>query len=225
VAILKAFEEQGILRAFRVEEAFVDAQLFDSRDRLTVRQDGLDLQLFTPDADSGRAVHAIELALRAVAPENPRMVSASFQHITDLAPLDFEEAVRRGYGGVLGNLTAGGLRFGDWAVLADITLDQPPATGVVEFGIIRAEEAPRRLARDAGRAHGDRGSAQRWAAHEFPAVAVFSDATVRGPLESRDALVASATEFWCKARTEAGSLSARLSEILLTDNAGRVESK
>lgn len=225
IAILKQLEDQGILRAFRVEEGFVDAQLFRSRDRLTVKKDGLDLQLFSPDADPERATEALNIALSEVGPTTPRVASATFQYIVEI-DLDFAEAVSRGHGRVLGDLP-GRLNFGDWAVLSDITLDEPSCTGTVEFGIIQANEAPRRLARLAGRAGESRGqSLQRWEAEEFPDVAIFCDGTLNGTLEGKaETLASSAAEFWDAARSAQGDLTEGLRAILLTDDFRRVEAQ
>ena len=41
----------------------MDAQLFQSRDQLTVKKDGLDLQLFSPKADPDRAMEALGIAV------------------------------------------------------------------------------------------------------------------------------------------------------------------
>ena len=225
IAILKQFEEQGILRAFRVEEGFVDAQLFQSRDRLTVKKDGLDLQLFSPDADPGRAMEALGVALSEAGPTNLRVISAKFQHIVGI-DLDFTEAVNRGHGRVLGDLPSK-LNFGDWAVLTDVTLDEPAASGLVEFGIIRADEAPARLARLAGRAgEGRRESLPRWDSAEFPDVAVFCDGTLNGTIEGEAAtLASSAAAFWDAARSAQGDLAEGLCTILLTDDFRRVEAQ
>ena len=227
VDILKAFEEQGILRAFRVEEGKVDAQLFDSRDRLTVKQDGLDLQLLTPDAEPDRALQAVKRALREVGPKNPWQVSGSFQHITEIA-LAFDEAVGRAHGRVIGELNAGALKFGDWAVLVDLAFGEPPAAGRVEYGIIRAQEAPRRLARIAGRAGSAEGrehALKGWESHTFPDVSIFSDGAAARSLEGKEGdLAAVAAEFWVSARNELASISESLHAILVADDARRVES-
>jgi hypothetical protein len=226
IAILKQFEEQGILRAFRVEEGFVDAQLFESRDRLTVKKDGLDLQLFSPDADPERAMEALGIALSEAGPTTPRVASATFQYIVEI-DLEFAEAVDRGYGRVLGDLPGGDLSFGDWAVLTDISLDEPDCSGTVEFGIIQANEAPRRLARLAGRAgEGRAQSLQRWEAEEFPDVAIFCDGALNGTLEGKaENLASSAAEFWNAARSAQGKLTEGLRATLSTDDFRRVEAR
>jgi hypothetical protein len=225
VELLKQYEEQGVLRAFRVEEGFVDAQLFDSRDRLTIKKDGVDLQLHSPKADPDRALEALDIAVREVGPTFPRSVSASFQHIIEI-DLDFDEAIGRGYGRVFGDLP-GELDFGDWAVLTDVVLKDLDASGTIEFGIIRSNEAPRRLARLAGRAGQARQqSLARWQEEAFPEVAVFCDGTIRGSLDSKtEGLAASAAEFWNAARSAQESLADGLCAMLTTDDLRRVEAK
>lgn len=228
VELLKAFEEQGVLRAFRVEESLVDAQLFDSRDRLTVRHNGLDLQLLATNADPERAMQALEIALDAVNPANTWHISSSFQYLVDLQ-LSFEEAVKSAYGRLLGNLNSSGDPFGDWAVLVDLHLGSFPSTGQIEFGLIRDTEAPARLSRTAGRmgnASG-RNDAELWHNTKFPAVALFADGRaedhLKEPLDK--GLVATVTDFWSASRREVGTLVERLHSILLDEDLRRVETR
>jgi len=225
VDLLRQYEEQGVLRAFRVEEGFVDAQLFESRDRLTVKKDGVDLQLLSPKADPDRALEALDVAVKEVGPAFPRSVSASFQHIIEI-DVDFDEAVRRGYGRILKALP-GRFNFSDWAVLTDVVVEGLEASGTIEFGIIRSNEAPRRLARLAGRAGQARQqSLARWQEEDFPDVAVFCDGTINGSLDSKtEGLAASAAEFWNAARSAQESLADGLCATLTTDDLGRVEAK
>lgn len=225
VALLKRFEEQGVLRAFRVEEGFVDAQLFQSRDRLTIKKDGIDLQLFSPEADPDRALEALGFAIEEVRPTVPRAISANYQYIIEIA-LDRDEAIHRGYGRVLKDLP-GKPRFGDWAVLADFALDDPEASGTVEFGIIQAHEAPRRLARMAGRAGQARQqSLARWQTEDFPEVAIFCDGTIHGSIdEELDAIATSAAGFWGAARAAQESLAEGLHMVLMNDDLRKVEAK
>lgn len=229
VEILKAFEEQGILRAFRVEGDSVDAQLFDSRDRLTVKQDGLSLQLLDPDADPSRALQALEVALDAVAPSRPWHISVSFQYVNELAP-SFDEVVQSAYGRLLGDLNTADKSFGDWAVLIDLHLQGFPSKGQVEFGIIKADEAPRRLARTAGKMGNASGRREidRWRETKFPDVALFADARAEDQLGDRPqdvGLVAIVTEFWDASRREVGTLVERLHSILLAKDLRRVETR
>lgn len=224
IAILKKLEEQGILRAFRVEEGFVDAQLFETRDRLTVRQDGADIQLLSPKAESERALEALCIALAEVRPTTLRSISASLQYIAPLE-LKFMDAVDRGYGRVLGDLP-GDLKHGDWAVLTDVLLESPPASGIVEFGIIKAEEAPERLARRAGRMGGRAQPQQQWRPDQFPDVAVFCDGTISGTLDDgSDNLSEVAGAFWAAASDAQGSLAEGLRKMLMTDDLRRVQAK
>jgi hypothetical protein len=230
VEILKSFEEQGVLRAFRFEADSVDAQLFDSRDRLTVKQDGLDLQLLDRDADPDRAMQALEVALGAVAPDMPRHISASFQYINPL-DLTFEQSVERAYGTLLGILNEpDSQRFGDWAVLIDLAFEGFPSLGQIEFGIIKDKEAPRRLARVAGKmgnASG-RSEASRWQEAEFPPVALFADGRAEGQLNEQqreEGIVAVVAKFWECSRREVGTLVERLHNILLAEDVRRVETR
>jgi hypothetical protein len=217
VAILRSLEERGELRAFRVQENFVDARLFESRVRLSVRQDGLDLYLDRPDADVARAWEAVEIGLSIVKPDRPRFVRASFQH---LAPLDmrFEDAVRRAYGGVLGRLGTESIEFGDWALLVDLSMKNG-SSGQIEFGIVRGDEVPDRLARIAGRIGPRQQPVSRLPEpSDFADVSLFTDLRVEGNLAPREEFGTEAQSFWQTARTEADTLVAALETALVGDD-------
>lgn len=225
IALLKQFEELGILRAFRVEDGSIDAQLFQSRDRLTIKKDGADLQLFSPEADPDRAFEALSVALEAVKPAYPRSISVSLQYIIKL-DLNFDEAVGRGRERVLSPLP-GTLQHRDWAILSDVVLPESDAKGTVEFGIIRSHEAPNRLARLAGRAGAQQSQTlSRWEQEDFPEVAVFCDGALHGSLEgTAGSISVPASEFWNAARLAQGSLAEGLCATLTTDDLGKVEAQ
>jgi hypothetical protein len=228
VDLLKAFEEQGVLRAFRVEENSVDAQLFASRDRLTVRQDGLDLRLLALGADQGRALDALDIALRSIRPRSPWRLSYTSQYIIGL-DLDLEAAVGQAYGRLVGDLNdpSGGC-FGDWAVLVDLEFGDFPSSGQVEFGLIAAEEAPGRLSRNAGRMGGSgRSDPDLWGGVEFPEVALFVDGRADQMLQQGSpdgSFVATARNFWNASAARLGELAEGLHSKLLTKDLRRVES-
>jgi hypothetical protein len=230
VEILKAFETQGFLRAFRFEEKFVDAQLFESRDLLKVRQDGLDLHLVTPEADSDRALEAIRSTLEEVNPKQPRDLSASFQYIVPLEE-DFDAAVEAAFGRILVESRIGGIGFDDWAVLVNFSVEDRSTDGILEFGIIKDTEAPDRLSRRAGsvgEVDARRQVVGRWTQQTFPEVAVFVDATVVSPLEEIDdaeKLLEHIQTFWDASRSELGAFSDTLHGILSSKDLRKVESK
>ncbi len=220
VSILQSFDDRGMLRAFRFQENFVEARLFESRDLLRVGQGGLELQLSAPSADPGRAWSAVELALSSIEPKQPRNVVASFQH---LAPLDlpFGVAIERAYGSILCPLDTPGIHFGDWAVLVDFDMPgHPAASGQVEFGIIRAHEAEERLTRSVSRT----GFQRRQASDDwdgFADVSLFSDGKITIAADPAVNLAEEAPKFWRAAREEMGTLVAALqSKISDADNQG-----
>jgi hypothetical protein len=228
VDLLKAFEEQGVLKAFKVEESSVDAQLFGSRDRLTVRQNGLDLRLLARDAEQSRAFEALDIALDSIRPRSPWGLSYSSQYLVGL-DLDFEKAIELAYGRLLGDLnsSADGC-FGDWAVLVDLNFDDFPSTGQVEFGLITADEAPRRLSRKAGRMGGASGQSDQalWRGMEFPAVAFFADGRAEQRLQQfpEGGLAATTRDFWNASGTRLGELIEGLHSKLTAEDLRRVES-
>lgn len=228
VDLLKAFEEQGVLKAFRVEESSVEAQLFSSRDRLTVKQNGLDLRLLALDAEQSRALEALDIALDSIRPRSPWSLSYSSQYLIGL-DLEFEKAIELAYGRLLGDLngSAGGC-FDDWAVLIDLKFDDFPSNGQVEFGLITANEAPARLSRNAGRMGGVSGRSDQapWRDAEFPAVAFFADGRAEQSLQQfpEGGLAATARDFWNASGARLGELVEGLHSKLTTEDLRRVES-
>jgi hypothetical protein len=95
IAILRQLEDRGDLRAFRVRDEAIDARLFDRDHQLSVRQDGLTLQLLRPSADPEQAWSAVALAVAAIRPSKPTKIMVGLQHL-EAIPLAFEDAVRHG---------------------------------------------------------------------------------------------------------------------------------
>lgn len=216
IDILRSLEERGYLRAFRVQENFIDARLFDSRDRLSVRQDGLELHLDRPDADVDRAWEAVEIGLSAVEPRQPRTVVATFQHLTGL-DMGFEEAVARAYGSVFGTLGTDSIKLGDWAVLVDVSMNGG-ASGQIEFGIVRADEVPDRLSRAAGRIGSRQAEPRDVPGPEaFEDVSMFADFWLSDSLVPGEGFGSEAQRFWHTARSEAGKLVTTLGKTLIGD--------
>jgi hypothetical protein len=227
VAILREFEDRGELRAFRVGDDFVDARLSDRGDQLTVRQDGLTLQLLAPDADATRAWQAAAVAISAVEPSRTRRMVATFQHVVDLE-LAFADAVSLGYARLVAGLgdRIGDTHVADWALMADLRPgegDSEPS-GQVEFGIVRDAEVPYRLARRAGRVgrEAPRTSHELWSPSDFPNVALFADSmwTIEGS-DAPDDVMQEALAFWDATRTRASTLVDDLISRLKTDEDAR----
>jgi len=221
IEILQTFEQEGFLRAFRVRESSIDARLFDSRDALSVRQDGLDLHLRHPDSDLERALRAVEISLSTVSPSQPRHRSASFQFLAPVE-LEFEDAVRHAYGGALGSLRTGNIDVSDWAFLVDLSAEDG-TTGQIEFGMVRAEEVPGRLSAAIGRIARESESAPPPYAgepEEFAPVSLFADLWISRPEGAGDAgtLLEEVPSFWQTVRDEAGSLVSTLENALFGDD-------
>ncbi|MEJ7657456.1 MAG: hypothetical protein WKF33_10555 [Thermoleophilaceae bacterium] len=218
IEILKSFEEHGYLRAFRVQENFIDARFFGSRDSVSVQQNGLDVFLGHPGSDVDRALAAVEISLSAVIPTQPRRFLASFQHLTPLT-MQFEDAVSRAYGGVLGRLGTEGIEVDDWALLADIS-SKEGLPGQIEFGIVRAEEVPLRLSRSAGRVQHEAAAPEDWPEPaEFADVSLFSDLAIRRTdVGSIETLRDEVQSFWQTARSEADRLVSTLEKALVGDD-------
>jgi len=226
IEILKALEKKEILRAFRVEDRFVDAQLFETRDLLSVRQDGLSLELFSPSADPERAIQAVEIAIAGIVPKAPRRIKASFQFIVDLE-LGFEAAIEAAHGGIFHAFGPSSLTFGDWAVLLDFNLDEQQAVGQAEFGVIAQQEALRRLTREAGRKpqRPEMQTQGRWKRADFPEVSVFVDGYLEKGLaeDAGEDLVAIAIGFLGSTRSQLSDFSASLVKMLRPNSIGKAE--
>ena len=207
IAILRMLEDREILKAFRVGEDFVDAQLFDARTQFSVHQSGLSLSLSHPEANLGLAWEAITIAIAQVRPAEARRVLCAFQHIAEL-PSSFDEAVRAGAKGVLQSRVSSA-EASDWAVLLDVQVaGEPSLQGQVEYGIVRARELADRLARRVGRMREspvlDR---QLWTNVQFPQVALFADTRLEAQTDAAaDDLAATARTVLGKCEADANAL-------------------
>ena len=213
VGILRTLDDDGVLAAFRVDADRIDARFGDGHS-LKVEQSGMTLQLFGLDADLDPLWDYVMLVCNRVQPARIRGVEGEFQHIVGL-DLSFEQAVARGHERLYSLPPSDAISYGDWALLMDMTCSDG-RSGQVEFGIIRNNEAPRRLTRASSRMGTlDRGP-QQWSGVEFPEVGLFSDSrwSPSAPLESGefDQLRA----FWDAASSSAGELVDALYEKIST---------
>jgi hypothetical protein len=219
--VLRALEERGELWAFRAHEDRVQARLFDRWQQMSVRQNGASLHLLSPQADPESAWAALVLAFDMIAPTRPRHMSVAFQYVADL-PLAFDDAVMRGYGSVLGRFAPKTIKVSDWAVLFDFSMDQPAGvSAMAEFGVLRADEVPVRLARSLGRLRfvdPPSTSPELWEDAHFEPVSIFMDVALHADIDPSVHALDALKGFWETSRIETGSLFADLKLKLVPDD-------
>lgn len=199
VALLRAFEDAGVLRAFRIGEDSIDARIFDQDHQLSVSQSSLTLQLLRPDADREAAWDVVAQALEMVRPAAPESMTVALQHIS---PIDapFEVSVQQSleqFFSLPGSATA---QARDWSLLLDLSVeDEAEPSGQTEVGIARKWEFPPRLARLLGRMGGPRSwqvAPNHWQEVEFPEVAFFADTIWRKEAPDSQSLLEAAWRYW-----------------------------
>jgi hypothetical protein len=199
VAILEEFDHLKALRAFRVGVDQIDARILDGHE-LSVRFNGLSLQIFGQDADVDEVWRFLTIAVEKVSPGVMGGASTQFQHLVAL-DLPYDDAVPAARDAFLAPLA--GEEVQDFALLVNLpgSGDAPGNHGPsVEFGVIHRNEAELRLSRVVGRIREDATTqlppSQRWETKDFPetglyAVSGWSEgvgsadlADIRGYLES-----------------------------------------
>lgn len=205
IPILRQLEDQGILEAFRVGDDYIDARLLGAPHELSVRQDGITLDLLSPTDKIEEAWSVVRLAVEAIEPTRFIRARASYQHIVEL-PLEFDEAIARGHVRLYRSLGTQEVRFGDWAFLGDIEAAGPPVSkGSMEFGIVRRHEVPSRLERQAGRGPGlSRSRSTSWTSETFKDVSLFADTNLIFAVDGdqKEAFMDEAYAFWEASRTQ-----------------------
>lgn len=221
IAVLQALEDLRHLRAFRVHENFIEARLGDGRQYLTVRQNGLIIRVAGESLPTNQAWDIVRLATELAGSEALRHLRIQFQHVAPLR-LSPEDAVRRGYGTILGQLGTPSADLSDWAVLADLTLPRVArASGVSEFGVVEPHELPRRLNRVVGRrAAEDVESPLPWDIKQFAPASLFADTYVDVAQENLPAF-GGILDLWDAAEREIGNLVLNLKDRLEGDDEGR----
>jgi hypothetical protein len=222
-SLLRAFDDSGDLRAFRVGNDRIDARLFEPVQELAVRQDGLELHSFDPGADATKAWEAVRRTVGRLSVTRFSDASVGLQHVLELPGVTFEDVVASAYERLFTPLGTDDVRFDDWAFNADVVVTGPPESrGVTEFGIIRRDEAPRRLARQVGRqVQHARPVPVRWSEDDFKDVSLFADTNlILTSVEASQGETAleRVQRFWETSREHVGALTLELaSELVDTD--------
>jgi hypothetical protein len=178
IDILGEFDAKKALRAFRVGDDQIDARVLGGHE-LSVRHNGLTLEIFGQDADLDPVWDLLTIAVEKVEPGHFVRPTTQFQFIQPL-DLEYEEAIALASASFL--VPLGAEEIVDWALV--VNLPGGPGTRAanlgpsVEFGVIRAEEARPRLTRSIGRTASVSTSALpglQWQDAEFPPVGLFAD--------------------------------------------------
>lgn len=178
-AILRRFEELGVVRQFRAGEDRITVRLGDAHHVVVYGLGSLEGSLLRPDADEERLKAALSLIFETLKPQRLLRPRVDFQWLVAL-DLEYDEARVRT---ALQGFGEAGASVVDWSVLADGKLSGPKGTYRAEFGIVEAAEMPVRLSRQTGRV----GAAERdvpatiWPLATLPSVGWFYD--VRCTLE------------------------------------------
>lgn len=195
VAILRALEGQGLLRAFRVGENEISARLGDDDHSMALSHAGLTLRLLAPEGDTDRLTTAARTVFEAIRPKRARP-QIQFQHIIPV-DLDYDDYRRHSAEALLA--ISPSIQPTDWALMLTGAAERSNADVTIEFGILAEAEIPLRLARFVGRAGPPDGdiTPDRWANSDLPSVAFFGDShwSREEELDS-DSLTESLSAFW-----------------------------
>jgi hypothetical protein len=203
IAILRDFDERGVLRAFAVEDGPIGAQVLTAGHQLTVRHDGLTISVVGPNADVGEIVALAQIAVAHLKLSKMRVGQSRFQHIEPLE-LEFEQAVSAAVGSILRFSAAPGLECSDWSVLADFRSTDQTA-GQMEFGLIRDHEAAARIEGRIGRLGSSGFARAELPRSTYPPVALFADSTWEKSQQDDDSFEA-IQEYWTVVKDRAAVL-------------------
>ena len=176
-AILRSFEEQGLLRQFRAEGEDVGARLGDPFHAVVFGENRLTAMALSPEADDTRVLDAARTVLERLAPSRIARVSVGFQWLRSL-DLDYDLARKatsaRLFGRDAAELSLAGSQATDFALLMDGS--HPSATYQFETGVVRSDEIPGRFSRGVGRMQADPETPPSiWEIDALPNVALFAD--------------------------------------------------
>jgi hypothetical protein len=207
IAMLRDLENAGVLKAFSVGEDYVAGRILEGgRHQMTVRKDGLSLDIIGDDADTKAVLEIAVKVMQRVAPSRTRLGTARFYH---LVPLDmpFEDAIARSIEHLFPPITTPDISGTDYAMLMDLKAPDE-VHGQVEFGVVRGAEARARLS-GIGQRVGRASQAVRehdWASTRFPDVALFADSGWEQPAsaEQEGPEWNGLLDFWAAATEYAG---------------------
>lgn len=142
-SILQAIEDADLLRRYIVEEERVGVKLKDTSHQLVFGPEFIELAALGPDPDFDLLDAAAKLVWDGMSPTEVRRLDANFRLLAQ-ASSDYDEA-RTAIGDRMVTMP-NGLRNVDFAVAFDVASRNPKADIHVEWGVVNAAEAARRLA-------------------------------------------------------------------------------
>jgi hypothetical protein len=181
IPMLRELEDEGSLKAFYVGDDYVAARLLGGGNhQMTVRKDGLSLDILGKDADTQAVLDIALRAMQRVGSSRTRDTTARLSHLVQL-DIPFDQAVSRSLG-CLATPSGAQVSSVDYAMLLDLVAPDD-VFGQVEFGIVRGAEARARLS-GIGQRLGRASRAVRehnWENVEVPEVGLFADSAWQMP--------------------------------------------
>jgi hypothetical protein len=172
-AILRQLEDQGLLRRFQERPSSVAVRIQGPHQLIIFGDDGLFIGTFKPDAVMDVMRAAVEVICEALEPEPTGYPIFKFQWL-NACEGSYDEARQTAAKAFLGDDHPA--QVADFALLLDAKLETPFDDCHLEFGIVDATEAPRRLSRGMHGLQNERDSPPGlWPPGELPQVAIFCD--------------------------------------------------
>jgi hypothetical protein len=165
--VLRNIERKGLLRRFLDSHNQIVVRLQGPHQLVTFRSEGMDLSMLRPDADIDVMRAAADAVCDALEPVPQGFPVFRFQWLVPCAS-SYEDARHLAADAFVGVHQPA--RMTDFALLLDGKCKEPFDDWHLEFGVVDAAEAPRRLARGT-----DDAQPELWRPEDLPPVAIFCD--------------------------------------------------
>lgn len=174
LAVLRSFEDEGLLWQMQITQDRVSARLGDASHLLKFSPEQVELALLQPKGDVARLEEALGRVWGAVRPQRVARARLSFQWLVPLN-MSYEAARTTAVTSLFGGPTAA--TFNDWSAILTGEEKEPGVQYLCEFGVVEAAEAPRRLGREIGFFQGQSADTPStiWPVESLPEVAFFFD--------------------------------------------------
>jgi hypothetical protein len=222
IPVLRDFEDAEVLKAFAVNPDSIGARVLDAGHQITVRQDGLSVDLFGQTADVAEMQELLTQAVSRIEPDVFVGLSVRFAHIVSLSTT-FEEAVARSIAPLLPASGDNRVSCTDHAILLDLRAPSQ-VTAQIEYGILRSSvEARFRLGGTGTRVAPVSPAVreQTWETAKFPEVSLFADSLWREEGQREHHQLQEIWGFWADAAQYAADLVESLARPLDSEQKGR----
>jgi hypothetical protein len=219
-AVLRAFDDQGLLRQLRVAEQRVSVRLKDPYHVLVFTPENVEVSVLRPDGDLGLLASALGRVWEALTPSRVANPEMRFQWLVPLEG-DYDQARANGVERLFGR-TVSGVTMKDWSATLAAETEGRASTAFLEFGVVDSDEAPQRLARQIGAFQGQGGPETPpsiWEPSTLPPVAFFVDlrwSVNEGVAESPEGVI----RVWEETRKKADGLVSDLMKRIYGDTSG-----